>query len=111
MMGFLDGKPKDWPQTRGQRFFQQRGVWPTMPAVNPGEMLVDALNDAGVCSRVGNEIRPLSWSEIHAYKECTGVISSVWECRMLREMSRAYITGLTVGNDVFGIPPEEESSW
>lgn len=97
--------------TRGQRFLKERGVWPAMPELNSGEMLLDALVEAGVCHRGTNEIRPLAWAEIFAYKECAGTVTTAWECRMLRDMSKAYINGLSVGNDVFGIPPEEENSW
>ena len=58
--------------------------------------LLTAMQNLGWCGSNGFGAEPISWAEIHAYAACTGDISEPWEYQALRDMSKAYIKGLSL---------------
>lgn len=50
---------------------------------------------------------PIEWIDLHAYAQLSGAISEPWEAKALIAMSRHYLRGLTEGQDIMSIPPDE----
>jgi hypothetical protein len=70
--------------------------------VRAGEYLVEAWDVLGRVERTpGVGSSPLRFTEIVAAHPWT----NTEERRALREMSEAYMEGVTIGEDVLGIPP------
>ncbi len=61
-----------------------------MPDVAEGEYLVPMLFEAGLVSQSGMGVAPLSWQEIQAWLNCTGVVLHTWEATTIKQMSDAY---------------------
>lgn len=79
-----------------------------MPLV-AGEYMLDALFRAGPLGQPTiNGRAALSWSEIVAFAAGTHRISEPSEIEDLFDMSRAYLDGLTQGEDPLGAPPYEK---
>ena len=75
-----------------------------------GGYLLDALFAVGPTEwRQGEEI-PVSWSELRAYGQATGVLSEPWEYEAVSAMSRAYFRAKQEGKDVHCIPPVERET-
>ncbi len=49
----------------------------------------------------------MTWAEVWSYLKAAQVISEPWECRLLVEMSKAYLSGLIDGENMFSINPLE----
>lgn len=49
--------------------------------------------------------RPVRWSEIKAYADLTGALTTPWEFETLRAMSQAYCVGRHEGGNLFSIAP------
>jgi hypothetical protein len=103
-MGWLHGKPKNWSESRLDRYRTSHKRLPPMPEVTAGQYLVEAFNELGRVS-AGFSMIPLTWGEIDAYARLTGEISERFEARALRRMSAAYIEGYRLSEDEFSIPP------
>lgn len=61
-----------------------------MPDVAEGEYLIPMLFEAGLVSQSGMGVAPLSWQEIQAWLNCTGLQLHTWEVTTLKQMSEAY---------------------
>lgn len=48
---------------------------------------------------------PLPYSELRAFGEATGRLSTPWEYETVRAMSEAWISGLIEGRSLLSIPP------
>jgi hypothetical protein len=66
------------------------GVTPAMPP-NPAPQIIARLIEIGLTGSNGMGPVPLSWSELLAWQQITGVELPSWEARLLRQLSLAYI--------------------
>lgn len=80
-----------------------------MPELGAGQYLLDALMEAGPTQpgAMGDQV-PLEWADLHAYRECAGTVSEVWELRALYRMSREYLAGQRQGENPLGREPMDE---
>lgn len=69
---------------------KRSGILPAMPA-NPLPHIVEWLVEMGISESNGMGASPLSWQEISAWCERTGVDLSPWEARLIRALSVEYI--------------------
>ena len=77
------------------------------PEAPDGETLPDLLAEAGwVSHHPSGSVKPLEWVEMQAFAAMTGVSLHPFFWRLLREMSAAYVSGLTDDNPL-SIPPME----
>jgi hypothetical protein len=67
------------------------GIEPPMPP-NPMPHLIGHLIEAGITQSTGMDRTPLSWCEIEAWQRTTHARLSVWEVRLLRKLSLAYVS-------------------
>lgn len=58
---------------------------------SPAPYLTDWLFEIGPASATGMGDAPLSWQEMEAWQELTGIELDAWEARTLRRLSRAFI--------------------
>lgn len=80
-----------------------------MPELAGGEhYMLDALVEAGPALPGQMGPVPLSWQEIDAYARQTQAIDEPWEARTLIKMSAAYLEGIAVGENPFGIMPMDQ---
>lgn len=54
-------------------------------------LVVQAFVDCGVCASQGMGITSISWQEIQAYSQVSGVNLTTWEARMVKLMSSEYV--------------------
>lgn len=52
-------------------------------------------------------INPPDWTELKAYGKLSGMVSEIWEYRLLMRMCKAYIAGYIEGKEILSIPPIE----
>lgn len=58
---------------------------------NPAPHLIGWLVELGISEAAGMGMVPLSWREIRAWQEATGITLSPWEARLLRTLSAEYL--------------------
>lgn len=63
---------------------------PAMPA-NPAPHITDRLVEMGLSEAAGMAAVPLTWKEINAWCERTGVDLPPWEARLMRRLSSDYL--------------------
>lgn len=78
----------DSPQARINQF-DQGDPHLTMPECD--ELIVQAFIDCGIYTSNGMGVSALTWQEIQAYSEISGVNLTHWEARMVHLMSKEYV--------------------
>jgi len=63
------------------------------------------LFEAGLVSQSGMGIAPLSWQEIHAWLDCTGLHLHTWEVCTIKQMSDAYASEFSQASKPDAKPP------
>lgn len=76
-----------------------------MPCVHGGEHIVQHWRRCGMFESNMNGLIPLSWRELQAYRELSGVIIDGWECEQVIEMSKAYVAFSRDADDINCIAP------
>jgi len=102
-MAWLNAVPKPDPdsargknpaaQTKLTRLedLKRQKITPRMPP-NPAPHIIDRLIEMGITEAAGMGAAPLSWREIVAWQEGTWVRLPPWEARLIRTLSKAYLT-------------------
>lgn len=84
--------------------YKQDGIEPRMPP-NPAPHIVDWLLEIGLTEAAGMGAGPASWREIDAWCNRTHIAPAPWEARLLKRLSRDYLTESRVAEDVHRAPP------
>lgn len=80
------------------------GITPPMPP-NPAPHILSRLIEIGLTEANGMGASPLSWREIRAWQELTGVELTPWEARLIRHLSTAYLAESRRGESENCPPP------
>jgi hypothetical protein len=101
-MAWLHATPKPAEGTKRARLAERQsklsrldrlkadGITPQMPP-NPAPHIVERLVEIGLSEATGMSASPLSWREILAWQEATGVPLTPWEARLIKRLSTAYL--------------------
>lgn len=73
---------------------QEKGGEAELPQFEVAAYLVDYWRDVGSVNQGGYSPSPLSAAEIQAWQQMAGIRLNPWEFRIIREMSRAYLSYL-----------------
>lgn len=76
-----------------------------MPDIGDGEYLIAYWQDIGLAQSGGFGSAPLSCLEVEAWQRCTGICLEPWEFKILRDMSRSYLSQLQEGEKPECPPP------
>ena len=68
-----------------------------LPPVEFADDIINAFHTIGRASYGGFGAMPITWSEINAFRECSGVDLQGWPARQLRKMSEQYCSWLGKG--------------
>lgn len=79
-------------------------IAPQMPP-NPAPHIVERLIELGITEAAGMGAAPLSWREIDAWCNRTGVDLDPWEARLLRKLSAEYLAESRRAEDETCPPP------
>ncbi|GAA6162568.1 hypothetical protein NBRC116590_02720 [Pelagimonas sp. KU-00592-HH] len=109
-LGFLHGKPKEWPKNRWDKCVSETGFPPRLPPIEAGEHVYNAFLELEKVASNGFGLMPISWTEIDAYARLTGEIRTPLEAQLVRNMSKAYIEGLEHAKNEFAREPWEDGS-
>lgn len=102
-MAWLGATPKPPPGSRRAKIeddtpklsrlerMKKDGLTPPMPP-NPAPHILSRLIEIGLTEANGMGASPLSWREIRAWQEATGVELPPWEARLIRHLSTAYLS-------------------
>jgi len=77
-------------QTRQEQLEAQESSLLELPDVEHGGHVIQWLHEVGPTQQGMNGPEPLSWQEISAWREATGVEATAEELVMLRNLSRQY---------------------
>ncbi len=80
------------------------GITPQMPP-NPAPHIIDRLIEIGLTEAAGMAAGPLSWQEIDAWCNRTGVDLPPWEARLIRRLSSEYLSESRKAEDENCPPP------
>lgn len=58
----------------------------------PDVLIVEAFFDCGMSQQTGMGELPISWQEIKSYSDASGINLTSWEARMVRLMSKEYLS-------------------
>lgn len=86
--------------TRGQ--LVKQGEW-KFPDLGTFGYLVEIIQDIGVSEGRA----PLSWKEIEAFQKVTGIPLALWEAKIIRTASQAYVQALGQYTDSGEMSPLE----
>ena len=78
------------------------------PDVGAGLYIVNAFNHSGMVQAGGMGQVPLSWQELKAFNECSGLELSEFELTAIRRMSSAYCLWMQKGEDQIPSPYQRE---
>lgn len=67
------------------------GIEPKLPP-NPAPHIIHRLTEIGLTEANGMGASPLSWREIEAWQRSTNVCLDPWEARLIRQLSREYLS-------------------
>ena len=100
-------KEGDKPMTRLQRLRAELGEdhRPAMPPVEHGGWLIGHLFEVGPAASTGMGVVPVSWQEVAAWMDRTGVHLTPWAARTLRRLSVAYVAEQRAAEDPAHPPP------
>jgi hypothetical protein len=56
------------------------------------QYLIDYFFECGACLSTGMGNVPITWQELKAWQDQTGIELQPWEARILKQASRAYVT-------------------
>lgn len=101
-LAWLNATPDGSKKSRRKAFKEQDEEAPILelPEIeDAGRHLMSYLFEAGVATSNGMGIVPLSWQEIDAWIEVTGLPLSTWEKLTLKEMSEAYVNEFTQASE------------
>lgn len=85
-----DQAPAPEPMTRLERM-KADGLDPLLPDC-PAPHLIEHLMEVGPFEVTGMERVPISWREMQAWQDQTGVCLDTWQARMLRRLSTDYLS-------------------
>ena len=77
------------PSSRSEQFPKDDPML-TMPECD--NLVLQAFIDCGIYTSNGMGVSALTWQEIQAYSEISGVNLTHWESRMVHLMSKEYVT-------------------
>lgn len=115
-LAWLNATPRPDPRSKAakredlelvSRFEQMRrqGIKnPVMPP-NPATHITDRLVEMGLSEAAGMGVVPLSWREIGAWCERTGIDLPPWESRLMRRLSADYVGESRRGENESCPPP------
>jgi hypothetical protein len=88
--------PEKSDQSRFEKFEEEGKAiaWPELQC----SYLADLLFEIGPCLQGGMGLVPLTWQEIAAWQEASGVRLSMWEANALRKASKAYAHQVSVSD-------------
>lgn len=75
-----------------------------MPDLEGFSYLVEYINLLGHAVSNGNGFNPISYQEIKAWTELTGIELNGWEAETLHDLSISYIVGYNAGRDPASAP-------
>jgi hypothetical protein len=84
------------------------GLTPPNIEIIEGGYLVSMLSDIGTIKQMPmGGFEAVNWSDIYPYIMLTVGTIEAWEARLIIEMSKAFLSGLSEGENPFSIPPIE----
>lgn len=93
-------------QTRREKFEIVKSTLLAMPEFDLGEeYLLATWREIGMFGHGAMGAVPLTWSEIKAYCELTGVKLDAWEVSVIMRLSRAYVSMLSEAKSPDCAPP------
>ena len=75
------------------------------PELEVGRYLIQMLFEVGPTSSVGMGEGPVTWLDLMAFNSLTGDITEAWEARVVIELSRSYLEGRKLGENIWEHPP------
>ena len=72
---------------------------------NPAPHLIGYLMEMGLTEAAGMGMVALSWREITAWQDGTGIVLSSWQARLIRRLSTEYVAELHAAEDESRGPP------
>ena len=78
-----------------------------MPELDGGECLINYLNEIGPTVPAGMGSGPISFQELHAWQELTGIVLKPWEARAIRTLSIVYLNQAAISDKADCPAPSE----
>lgn len=104
MYAWLHTVPEKQEQSRYERYVEQ-GVTIVVPEMKCS-YLFDYLLQVGTMSFNGMANVPLSWQELNAWVQVTGITLNEWELRVIRRASEVYVNQLELSKKPDAPMPE-----
>lgn len=86
----MRAKAEDLPTISRLDQLKKDGVDPSMPP-NPAPHILARLMEIGLMEANGMGTSPISWREVVAWQEATGIRISAGEARLIRKLSTEYL--------------------
>ena len=96
---WLDSTPEKGREPRGKRYVG------ALPPMGPMPELIEYLFAAGPVEHSGMGFSPLSWVELLAWQDATGVSLDPFEAQAVRDLSLAYVDQYERGKAATCPPP------
>ena len=92
-MAWLMATPEKQKQSRYKQLVGEDEHHPSLelPPVDFGAYLVEYLQELGFCSYQGMGATPISFLEIQAWQQATGLVLSPWEVLAIHTLSSDYV--------------------
>jgi hypothetical protein len=92
----LNTVPEKSDQTRFEQYQEEGKViaWPELRC----SYLADILFEIGPCLHGGMGLSPLTWQEINAWQETSGIRLAMWEATAIRRASKEYARQVSISD-------------
>jgi hypothetical protein len=98
-------KPPAADRRSRQKRLEDAGGEAYLPEISAASHLARYLMDVGPVCAAGMGAAPISFSEMRAWQEISGIPLTPWEGRVLRELSQAYLAERNAAGDEPNRPP------
>jgi hypothetical protein len=105
-MGWLHATPEGWKTSRIKQILSG-GEEPPMPDPGPAAYILNDFATLGFCRESFSGAAPVTYQEILAWSQLTGITLTAWESITLRLVSMAYCDSLHAGRNVSSFAPYE----
>lgn len=104
-MAYLNGVPDGSKSSRSEVYRLVTKKFPDMPDTNGGEYLIEYMLTIGPGLNGGMGLVPLDFTEILSWSRLSGIELSGWESLAIRNLSRVYVSQLSISNKADCLAP------
>ena len=100
--------PEKQERSRYEKYKDSAPQMIELPKIRRGSYLIEYLLEIGPALSTGHGVAPISYQDIQAFQNVSGLTLSPWEAETLRMLSREYVNEYHAARDPARVPPVQK---